>query len=86
MTFSDMQAIETAVAGLVPEGEQRPPVMLPADYDRVDIDVSKWSANGRELLCRSLGDALSTMGRLWDVWFADGSRNTLCVSEREEAE
>lgn len=84
MTFDDTMTVEAYVVAVLCDGEPRPPVMRRLDYDRVDIDMSKWPDDRRDSFAGRLRGALSDR-HTWDVWFADRGRGTLCVSEREEA-
>lgn len=85
MTFDDMMTVEACVAGLVPVGEPRPPVMRALTYDRVEIDLSHWEIPHRTALRGALERDLAKQGHPeWEAWFSDGAMNTLYVSEREE--
>lgn len=86
MTFDDMQTIEASVAGLVPQGMQRPPVMRALTYDRVEIDLSRWDdILPRIALLDKLRRELVRIGHPeWEAWAPSKGASMLYVSEREE--
>lgn len=84
MTFEDAWAVERYVAELCHSyGIGALPVMKPVRYDRVDVDLT-YCPLRRDLVQDWLARALGRRGYAWDVWFLDGTCDTLCVSEKEE--
>ena len=84
MTTDDLTAVERHANAVAHElGASMPPVMKPADFDRIDIDVTYIpNVDAREFI-EKLAMSLRAQGYAWDVW-ANGP--LVSVSEKEEAE
>lgn len=87
MTDVDLTVVERYVVELwrPTNKSPRPPVGL--CEDRVEIDLSKWPDKcDADILQDRLSQALGRKGYQWDVWFLNGSKDTLIVDEKEPDE
>ena len=85
MTDIDLTVVERYVVELwrPTKKSPRPPVGL--CEDRVEIDLSKWPEKcDADILQDRLSQALGRKGYQWDVWFLNGSKDTLIVDEKKE--
>ena len=89
MTDADIDVVEKYVSDLWRPTKKapRPPIALSGDFDRIEIDLSKWAekSDADILLCR-LAQAMGAKGYNWDFWFCDTDKSTLCVSYKESEE
>jgi hypothetical protein len=93
MTDRDLDVVERYVVDLWRPTKRapRPPVARSEEFDRIEIDLSKWK-NPEDAI--ALQDCLAqTMGRNgydWDCWFLPVGElpnySTLCVSYKETEE
>lgn len=85
MTDIDLTVVERYVVELwrPTKKSPRPPVGL--CEGRVEIDLSKWPEKcDADILQDRLSQALGRKGYQWDVWFLNGSKDTLIVDEKED--
>ena len=84
MTTDDLTAVERHSNAVAHElGASMPPVMKPADFDRIDIDVTYIPNVDVHEFVEKLAMSLHRQGYAWDVWL---NGLLVSVSEREEAE
>ena len=84
MTTDDLTAVERHSNAVAHElGASMPPVMKPADFDRIDIDVTYIPNVDVHEFIEKLAMSLRGQGYAWDVW-ANGP--LVSVSEKEEIE
>lgn len=85
MTDLDLTVVERYVVELwrPTKKSPRPPVGL--CEGRIEIDLSKWPEKcDADILQDRLSQALGRKGYEWDVWFLNGSKDTLIVNEKED--
>ena len=83
MKSNDLQTVERFVEEFCHDHSvDKFPVMLSAEYDRVDIDLTNCCLSA-ELVQDCLAQRMGRLGYFYDVWFPDREpHKTLCVSEK----
>ena len=93
MTDCDLDVVERYVADLWRPTKRapRPPVALSKEFDRIEIDLEKWTEPEDAIVLQDrLAQAMGRNGYDWDFWFLPVGKlpnySTLCVSYKESEE